>query len=68
MQKLTSKFAAGLRPAAGVSHTAYVTYFQQVPTVFSNKYSNIDVRTCNFFLCENSLQNLPKGGSDKKSG
>jgi hypothetical protein len=41
MQKLTSKFAAGLRPAGCVSHTACMTHFQEVPTEFSYKYSKL---------------------------
>jgi hypothetical protein len=59
MQKLTSKFAAGLRPAATVSHTSCMTHCHRVSTVISYNVSETDVLNCILFICKNWLQNLP---------
>jgi hypothetical protein len=45
MQKLTSKFAAGLRPAATVSHASCHTHLLKVSTVISYNFSKTDVTT-----------------------
>jgi hypothetical protein len=59
MQKLTSKFAAGLRPAPTVSHTSCDSHFWRVSTVISYNLTKTDARNCNLFICKNLLQNSP---------
>jgi hypothetical protein len=43
IQKLASKFAAGLRPAATVSYTSCKTHLSGVSTVISYNFSETDV-------------------------